>query len=109
MIPVMPCDLWMVQTYRYVPSFLNRFLKVTLPAVLDLKPLPTTLCGTAPLHDQLTVVPRLTFRVFGENFRPRTLTFLVAANATVAETASAAVRAATTIRVMSFRTGAPFW
>src|SRR3954447_13118122 len=103
MTPFMPCALWMVQTDRYAPFFVKRLEKVTLPAVLDLKPLPTTLCGTEPLHDHLTVVPRLTLTVLGENDRPRTPTFFVAANATVADTASAAVRAATTIRVMSFR------
>src|SRR3954454_18391251 len=108
MTPFMPCALWLVQTYRYFPFFVNFREKVTLPAVLDLKPLPTTLCGTEPLHDHLTVVPFLTRRVLGENFRPRTPTFLVAANAMVADMASAAVRAATTIRVMSFRTGSSF-
>src|SRR4051795_5084385 len=106
MTPFMPCALWMVQTYRYVPFFVNFREKVTLPAVLDLKPLPTTLCGTEPLHDQRTVVPRLTLTVLGENDRPRTPTFLVAPNAT-ADRENAAVRAATTIRAMSFRKGAP--
>src|SRR3954452_14221820 len=110
MTPVMPADLWMLHTYLYVPFLLNWWVKVTLAlGAPDLKPLPATLCGTEPLHDHLTVVPRLTLRVLGLNFRPRTPTFLVAAHATVADTVIAAARAATTIRVMSFRTGAPFW
>src|SRR3954449_8861416 len=104
----MPCALWMVQTYLYVPALVNFLEKVTLPAVLDLKPLPTTLCGTPPeFHDQRTVVPFLTVTDLGENASPLTPTFLVAPKATDERTRPT-LRAATASRAMSFLTEAPF-
>src|SRR5437764_83736 len=103
----MPAALWIVQTTVYRPALVNLWRKVTLAAVPDLKPLPETLCGTLPDQCHTTVVPFETRRVAGTNFSPRTPTFLVAPKATL-DRMSAAVRAATAIRAMSFLTEAPF-
>src|SRR5690349_10171745 len=75
---VMPAALWSVQTMVYVPFLLNLCENVTFAAVFEWKPLPVTLWGTLPFHDQRTVVPFLTLIDFGENARPLTPTFLVA-------------------------------
>src|SRR4051812_45771289 len=103
----MPAALCSVQTTVNEPFLLNLCLNVTFFAVFEWKPLPVTLWGTLPVHDHRTVVPRLTLRLFGVNASPLTPTFLVAPKAT-ADRASAAVRAATTIRETSFLTETPF-
>src|SRR6059058_5582614 len=107
----MPAALWSVQMTVYVPFLVNLWLTLPLAVVFDLKPLPTTLCGTLPFHAHFTVVPCLILRLWvafppTAKASPFTPTFLVAGSAT-ADRASAAVRATTTNRETSFLTEAP--
>src|SRR6185503_15745654 len=96
---------WIWQTIVYAPFVLNFFKTVPLvrtPAIVLFFVMPgplviTMLCGSDPVHWNLTVSPELMLSDFGPNVRcGPTLTVFVAASA---GTAIAAATAATATRV----------